>query len=253
MHEPIGQNWLLLRGLSRESAHWGDFRATLQTRFPSANIAALDLPGAGEYCRQTSPSDISEITDQVRRQAGQRGLLKRPLTLLGLSLGGMVAWEWAVKYPDEIRAVALINSSFASLSPFYRRMRWQNYPRLLTILLHRQPTRRERAILRWVTNRRDLDDATASAWADIQRQRPVTLTTTLKQLAAAARYRPAAARPTQPVLLLNSQGDRLVDPLCSQAIGQHWNLPINTHPWAGHDLSLDDGEWVADRLRDWAR
>ncbi len=247
----MGQNWLLLRGLSRESAHWGNFPAMLQARFPTAHIAMLDLPGTGAHFRQTSPNKIAEITDHVRQQAHQQRLLDRPLTLLGLSLGGMVAWEWAINHPGDVCGAVLINSSFASLSPFYRRMRWQNYPHLLKILLQRDAGLREQAIVRRVANRRDRDDITTSAWTDIQLQRPVGLQTTLNQLTAAARYHPLNAKPLQPLLLLNSQADRLVDPACSAAISNHWDLPLKTHPWAGHDLTLDDGQWVAEQLLNW--
>ena len=45
MHNKIGTNWLLLRGLAREAEHWGEFRTTLQSEFPSAHISTIDLPG----------------------------------------------------------------------------------------------------------------------------------------------------------------------------------------------------------------
>ena len=38
----IGDNWLLLRGLARETEHWGAFRNTLQTVFPLAHIGTID-------------------------------------------------------------------------------------------------------------------------------------------------------------------------------------------------------------------
>ncbi len=253
MDNSIGQHWLLLRGLSRESAHWGDFPSRLQARFPAARISTLNLPGTGEHFRQTSPKHIGAILDRVREDAKRKALLDQPLTLLGLSLGGMVAWEWAVAYPDEVCALALINSSLASLSPFYHRLRWRNYPRLLGIALHQDPASRERSIVSSVSNRRDLVEATASAWAEIQRRRPVTLATTANQLTAAARYRPPDRKPPQPALILNSQGDRLVDPACSRAIARRWQLPLVTHPWAGHDLPLDDGDWLAETLTAWMR
>ena len=252
MSEHLGRHWLLLRGLSRESAHWGDFPSLLRMRLPHAEIATLDLPGTGAHYRELSPSTLTDITDSLRAQAAREGLLKQPLTLLGLSLGGMVAWDWASRYPHDVCGVVLINSSFANLSPFYRRLRWQSYANVFNVLGQRDVCQRERAILQWVINRRDLDEAVAQAWAQIQSRHPVSMRTTVNQLVAAARYI-ADQKPSSPVLLLNSAGDRLVDPACSQAISEHWQLPLMTHPWSGHDLPLDDGNWVAERLLSWVK
>jgi hypothetical protein len=73
----------------------------------------------------------------------------------------------------------------------------------------------------------------------------------IRQILAAARFKPNLHSPNQPVLLLNSLGDRLVSPACSLAIHQRYGLPIYTHPTAGHDLPNDDGQWVVRHLQNW--
>ena len=248
---PIGENWLLLRGLSRESAHWGDFLPLLQTQFPTARIHTLDLPGTGRRHLETSPCTLPEITRAVRAEALSAGLLDQPLTVLALSLGGMVAWDWMLRSSSDIAAATLINTSQAGLSPFYQRLRWQSYSNALRLI--RQPDRyhRELAVIEWVANRRDHDQTIAQDWDRIQAQRPVRLSNTVRQLVAAARFRPGNAKPAQPILLLNSRGDRLVSPACSEALQAQWQLQLATHPWGGHDLTLDDGAWVAKQLQDW--
>lgn len=251
MPNDIGRHWLLLRGLSREAGHWGEFVPLLQTRFPSAQIHTLDLPGTGSRYTEDSPTRINAIMTAVRSEADRQGLLHAPLTLLGLSLGGMVAWEWLSKHPEEINAAVLLNSSMASLSPFYRRLRWQSYPNFFNLLLQPNRYRRELAIIRIIANRRDDDEQTARAWAQIQADHPVRFCNTVRQLYAAANYSPQNSKPDIPILLLNARGDRLVDPNCSEAIKNNWQLPLLTHPWAGHDLTLDDGAWVADALSQW--
>jgi len=251
MTNNLGHNWLLLRGLSREASHWGEFEGLLQASFPSARIHTLDLPGTGRFHSQVSPKNIPDITEIVRRRALEQGLLQQPLTILALSLGGMVAWEWLRKYPDDVNGAVLLNTSFASLSPFYQRLRWQSYAQFLRLLLQTDLYRRELAILRLVSNRRDKDEQIASEWTSIQAKRPVSMGNSLRQILAAASYKPLTDRPRQPVLLLNGRGDRLVAPACSAAIHHKWLIELDTHPWAGHDLSLDDGVWLANRLRQW--
>jgi hypothetical protein len=69
MNSEQGQNWLLLRGLARESAHWGDFIPLLEAIFPDANVTMLDLPGTGRFHKEVSPRTIKAITDAVRGHA----------------------------------------------------------------------------------------------------------------------------------------------------------------------------------------
>jgi pimeloyl-ACP methyl ester carboxylesterase len=251
MNKAIGQNWILLRGLARESAHWGAFVPLLQSTFPDAQITLLDLPGTGCFYQEASPGTIKAITDKVRRHALGNGLIQHPVTLLALSLGAMVAWEWMRSYPDDICGASLMNTSFADLSPFYQRLRWQSYKDFVALVMTRDLHNRESGILRLTSNRRNQNEQTIQAWEEIQHERPISLNNSFRQIIAAASYRPGDIKPEQPILLLNGQGDRLVSPACSEAIHKKWNLELCHHPWAGHDLTLDDGAWVALQLKDW--
>lgn len=251
MTKTLGQNWLLLRGLSREAAHWGDFIPLLQQAFPEAQIHTLDLPGTGSLHRQHSPTTITAIVESLRQRALDQSLLQRPVTILALSLGAMAAWEWLSHYPGEIGGAVLINTSFGSISPFYQRLRWQSYAKFLGLTLRRDIYRRELEILRLVCNRSEDEIAIAQSWQEIQQLRPVSSRNSLRQIIAAAGYRPSDRAPQRPVLLLNGQRDRLVAAACSEAIHQKWLLPLRSHPWAGHDLPLDDGTWIIKQMREW--
>ncbi|MCX7096411.1 MAG: alpha/beta hydrolase [Methylococcales bacterium] len=253
MDKPIGQNWLLLRGLSREAAHWGDFIPQLQAAFPDARINVLDLPGTGRHYQATSPKTIPAIAASVRSEALANGLLAQPVTLLALSLGAMVAWHWLQNHPDEVSGAALMNTSFADVSPFYQRLRWQSYRDFIALTMTRNIPQREAKILQLVSNRRQHDEQLILAWAKIQQQRPISLGNSLSQIMAAARFKPGSSKPSQPVLLLNGQGDRMVSPACSEALHKKWGLPLQSCAGAGHDLTLDDGAWVAGQLQAWVQ
>jgi pimeloyl-ACP methyl ester carboxylesterase len=268
MNKALGQNWVLLRGLARESAHWGAFVPLLQSAFPDARITLLDLPGTGCFHRETSPSSIKAITDSVRQHAVDKGVIQQPVTILALSLGAMVAWQWMRRYPEDICGAILMNTSFADLSPFYQRLRWQSYRDFIALAMTRNLHNRESGILQLTSNRRyiardgvyaarqsGIDAAQhkqiTQAWEKIQSERPISPKNSFRQIIAAASYRPGDIKPKQPVLLLNGLGDRLVAPICSEAIHKKWNLELRSHPWAGHDLTLDGGAWVAIQLKDW--
>ncbi len=247
----MSNNWLLLRGLTRESGHWGEFLPQLQQAFPQAQIHCLDLPGSGVDYQQTSPDSIPEITTQIRQQALEKGWLKQKITLLTLSLGGMVAWEWLQQYPGDISAAALMNSSLAVVNPFYQRLRWQCYWKLAQIVCQPDCYKRELAIVKLVSNLESQHEKIAADWEKIQQLRPVSRQNALRQIMAAANYIPKLDKPKVPIMLLNGLGDRLVSPSCSENISQRWSIPLSSHPWAGHDLCIDDADWVIKELQQW--
>ena len=85
--------WVLLRGLTRESAHWGDFPARLQRALlvqqPGARLELLDLPGNGDKHRQSSPTHVDAMMENCRAELARRGP-PPPYQVLAMSLGGMV-------------------------------------------------------------------------------------------------------------------------------------------------------------------
>jgi pimeloyl-ACP methyl ester carboxylesterase len=245
--------WVLLRGLTRESAHWGGFIGQLGLALPSDRIVALDLPGAGALHRQRSPATVAAIVEACRKQLCSLGRVP-PYGLIGLSMGGMVAAHWALTHPAEVAACAVVNASMRPLSPIHHRLRPACWPALWRAAFSADAPAAESAVLGLSSNA-VLAPAERGAllarWVAIRRARPVSLGNALRQLVAAARFRLPEALPEVPALVVRSLGDRLVDPRCSQVLAAQWRCPIASHPTAGHDLALDDGRWLAARLRDW--
>jgi pimeloyl-ACP methyl ester carboxylesterase len=121
---------------------------------------------------------------------------------------------------------------------------------LMKLLLARTPRAQERLIFD-LTARLEPDlDHVVNGWIAIRQSRPVRRSNALRQLIAAARFR-APRTVTVPTLLLASAGDGLVDGRCSMTIARRWKCALAIHPTAGHDLPLDDGEWVAKQVHDW--
>lgn len=243
--------WLLLRGLSRETAHWGDFPERLRAAVPGAEVTCLDLPGVGRYREERSPRALPQITDLVRSRFQAQGAGPKPY-LLALSFGGMVATRWLFQYPDELAGAVLVNTSLNGYSPLFRRLTPKAAALVLRALCRPDLERREREVLRLVS-KSPWDDARAAAWIAIQRERPVTRTNAIRQLMAAGSYAPPRRAPRVPTLLLNSLGDELAHPDCSRDIAEVWGSPLETHPWAGHDLPFDDPDWIARAAALWQR
>ena len=245
--------WVLLRGLMREARHWGEFPLQFQNGVDARNVVTLDFPGNGSLHAQTSPSTVAEMANHCRTQLKQLGY-EPPYRLLALSLGAMMAVEWSRQHSTEVESMVLINTSLARYNPFYHRLRPSNYPALFRFLISGSVAQREKLILRLTSTqeRSVLQRAQLlQRWVSYARECPVTRSNILHQLRAAVFYRDAPAKPDVPVLLLAGREDRLVNMKCSLALAQKWNCSIKIHPTAGHDLPLDDGFWVTQKVAEW--
>jgi pimeloyl-ACP methyl ester carboxylesterase len=240
------KNWIFLRGLARESGHWGSFLDTFHETFPETVVEAIDLPGVGEMLSQDCPISIEGMTELVRHEAKLRFPVDR-FGILAISLGGMVAMEWMQLYPSDIEAAVLINSSSKD-SAFFKRLRFQIWPELIRVLGTTNLRDREKKLINLLMNSDEAKRIALPLWAKIATERPVTPLNFSRQLFAAARFAGLKSKPNIPVLLLNSLGDRLVDPSCSESLQQKFQWKLERHAWAGHDLPWDAGFWVCERI-----
>ena len=244
-------NWIFLRGLTRDSRHWGRFLQTFRERVPDADVHALDLPGNGLLNRLRSPATVTQMTDFCRTEL-IRQRASPPYHVLAMSLGAMVALDWAATHPNELRGCVLINTSVRTYSPFHQRLKPGSYAPLLGLALFGGTDRQwESAILRLTSTRPDAGAAVVDQWTDYRRERPVSRANALRQLLAAARFRSPIAAPGPRLLLLASGRDALVSAGCSRSLAAAWSTAFAEHPGAGHDLPLDDGAWVAEQVAAW--
>lgn len=244
--------WVLLRGLTRESRHWGAFPGLLRDQWPGATVCTPDLPGNGRLFAERSPMDVTTMAECCRSQLQAQGVAP-PYRLLAMSLGAMVAVAWAQHRPEELAGCVLINTSLRPFSRWSQRLRPANYLPLIRLLLPgTSVAQRERTILARTSHGAGDAQALLDDWVAWHREAPVSAANALRQLAAALRYRAPAIRPAMPLLVLASRLDGLVDPACSRQLARQWQTAYAEHPTAGHDLPLDDGPWVAAQVRRWA-
>jgi pimeloyl-ACP methyl ester carboxylesterase len=244
-------SWVLLRGLTREAGHWGDFTDRLARALGGAPVLALDLPGAGRLHTQRSPTDIGGIVQACRAQLADHGVAT-PVALLGLSMGGMVALEWSRSHPAEVRRLVLVNTSLGGVSPPWRRLRVTRWPALAQVATRWSDAAVEHLVLQLTSAHPGRHGPVLAHWQALRSAHPVSSGNAWRQLLAAARFRAAARAPAVPALVVTGAGDRLVDPTCGAAIARRWSWPLLQHPWAGHDLPLDDGDWLANQVAAWS-
>lgn len=244
--------WVFLRGLTRECRHWGSFPETFQRDIPGATVHRIDLPGNGIlYQQKKSPLNVAEMAESCRADLAARGV-PPPYHLLAMSLGAMVAIDWASRHPEEISGCVLINTSLRSFSAFHQRLKPGNYVPLLRRILFRSKAEDwERTILHLTSRHPARPSETIADWVTYRQEFPVSTLNACRQLLAAARYQVPPNKPAMPILVLSSQKDGLVDPRCSQRLARHWDTAFAEHPTAGHDIPLDDGPWVSTQVKAW--
>lgn len=236
------KRWILVRGLVRSRKHWNSFPENLESVL-GAKVDCVELPGNGFLSSEITPARIGDAIQSLRGQC--KG--ESPFGLLGISLGGMLSVKWAQLFPNEVSHLILINTS-SSLSPFYHRLRPKNYAGIVKILLAGNPSAIEEFILSVSSNDEKKWRPLLEANTRFQTEHPIRNGNFLRQLQLTAQV-DFLEQPTCKKLILASENDQLVSPACSKLIAQEWQVPIKLHPTAGHDLPLDDENWVIDQIR----
>lgn len=241
-------HFTLIRGLARDQFHWEDFPMKLQSAFPSSEAEFLDLPGNGEFQALSSPTHISEYREFLRHHS-RFVRQEKPTIIIAVSLGAMIAQDWAFMHPHEVQALVMINTSLRP-SPFYQRMNARGLLRMMDIIKTFDPIERERKILRLTTKLLGSRmDFLAQKWGKHAKKNATSVLNSMKQIVTAIEAERRISPPNVPCLVLSSAGDELVNPKCSDSIAIQWGLPHKVHYSAGHDLTLDDPDWVINQLR----
>ena len=102
-----GPNLLLLHGTAASLHTWEDWTTELQDSF---RVIALDLPAFGftgphpkrRYEIETYVEFLSHFTEQLALDS---------FALAGNSLGGLIAWNYGLAHPQQVKQLILLNSS----------------------------------------------------------------------------------------------------------------------------------------------
>jgi pimeloyl-ACP methyl ester carboxylesterase len=245
--------WLILRGLVREIRHWGDFQPLLEKA--TSGVLALDLPGVGTEHKRTAPLTTRGTTEDIR----ERFLEKRGAAtddewgILGISLGGMIALDWVYRYPYDFKKIVVINSSSKDTGPVWQRLTaFGMYQMAKIVAANKSGYLREKECMKMVSNIHQGNEEMIRHFVEIREECPVVPATAVKQLAAAAQFM-LPPKIKIPALILASLKDNMVDVRCSKLMAERLNAQIKFHPTAGHDLPLDDAQWVVDCITEFER
>lgn len=241
-----GGRLLLLRGLTRESGHWGNFCDVLNDELPDWSVLNLDLPGTGAQFQEPPGYRVQDFSDSILTQLSTHPA--QPTVIVGMSLGGMVTLDLLSRAPDAFVGAVFINTSEASMSSWYERISPKAVLGLAAALASPSIRAREALVHRLTSINAQHSKEESAPWVSIAKKRPVAKRVLAAQLLAAARYR-APAKVTQPLLWLASKQDRFVDEACTRRLWERFGGDLSVYPFAGHDLALDAPQWTARRIR----
>ena len=99
-----GPPLVLLHGWAMHSGVWGNLPARLSQRH---RVHAVDLPGHGH----SAPIPSFALDDVVAALDATFAAQAQPLTVLGWSLGGLIAMRWAFTLPARVARLVLVSTT----------------------------------------------------------------------------------------------------------------------------------------------
>jgi pimeloyl-ACP methyl ester carboxylesterase len=106
-HPPL----LLINGLGGSLTSWGP----LLEQLPDRDVVMVDTPGAGRSPTPRLPLRVPQLADLIAEATRSLGVEK--VDVLGFSLGGTIAQEFARRHPDMVRKLVLVGTIFGIGSP----------------------------------------------------------------------------------------------------------------------------------------
>ena len=100
-----GPPLLLIHGLGSSTRDW-EKQVELFAR--EYQVITLDLPGHGRSDKPPGPYSIGMFADDTVALVRELGVA--PLHVVGISMGGMVAFELTVRFPELVRSLTVVNS-----------------------------------------------------------------------------------------------------------------------------------------------
>ncbi|MCA1825909.1 MAG: alpha/beta fold hydrolase [Myxococcales bacterium] len=230
--DPRNPPLLLIMGLALSSRAWDRLPELMARRF---QVLVFDNRGTGRSARVGVAYTMRELADDAAAVIEAAGL--RSAHVFGISMGGMIAQELALRHPERVRSLAL-GCTIAS----WRKARPPSLATKLDLLLLNlglvTPARVARILVsaEWHAQ----NPSGALEW--IKRAERTALRFATAQVLAIARHHtvPRLSHIRAPTLVITGGGDRLVPPANSEFLARSIpNARLLVLPGAGHCFPLE--------------
>ncbi|SRR5579883_309282 len=124
-YESVGSGYpvILIQGLGGDGASWALQRDALMSSF---QVVTFDNRGVGRSDKPAGPYTTALMAEDVAALLDHLGIAQA--FLMGASMGGMIAQEFALRWPERVRGLNLI-CSYSEVDPYC--VRWFDVQRYL--------------------------------------------------------------------------------------------------------------------------
>lgn len=245
--KPDAPALLMIRGLGRTRLHWGRVLDELAADF---RLVTMDNRGVGDSSAPLPPYSTASMARDAARVIEAAEVERAHV--FGISLGGMVAQELAIRYPERIDRLVLgctragAGSGPATPAPVVRRM-------LGAMRLGAEGAVDASAPL--ILGQRFIDEhpEVIAEWQKLARLQRARVHGVLGQLLAAARHDAADRlhRIRAKTLVVTGDADRMIPPENSRGIaGRIPGARLHILPGAAHDFPTERADETAELLRE---
>ncbi len=241
--DPARPPLLLIMGLALSSRAWDRLPELLARDF---HVLVFDNLGTGRSARRGVAYRMRHLADDAKGVLDAAGV--RQACVFGISMGGMIAQELAIRHPDRVRSLAL-GCTFASWRKATAPRLGTKIDLLLLNLGRVTPDRIARILVsaEWHAAHPD----SALQW--LRRAERTALRFATAQLLAIARHHTLdrLSRIQAPTLVLTGDQDRLVPPANSEVLAK--SIPrarLQVLRGAGHVFPLEREEETVHALRE---
>ena len=119
-----GEPLLFIHGLGSSTRDWEHQVEFFADRY---QVIAFDVRGHGQTSQPPGPYSVAQFAEDTAKLLD--ALEVGPAHVVGLSMGGMIAFQLAVSYPEKVRSMTVVNSGPAFLINSFkiRMLVWQRF------------------------------------------------------------------------------------------------------------------------------
>ena len=196
-----------------------------------------------------SPLEINKYVQDLRHDwLRLKETNPGPWGVVGISMGGMMALDWCDKFCDDFKNCILINTSTSDTAPVHRRISFEAISTFSKLLFNKDNREREAKALSLTVKMKELPDHLLDAYAGFFEDKSLNRLNFIRQVFAASHFKLPQSVEASTLVLAGKQ-DKLAHFECSVEISKKLSAPLELHELAGHDLPIDDPDWIIEMIK----